>query len=311
MTKNLKSDLLLLLAAAIWGFAFVAQKIGMENVGPFTYNGVRFALGALALFPFLLRESRPSRRTKDLEVKSKARFFAPLRMTKELRMTGEENKVLLTGGLIAGFLLFAGVSSQQIGLQWTTAGNAGFVTGLYVVFVPIVGIFVGHKTTKLLWLGVIFAAVGLYFLSVTSDFKINTGDAIVFICAVMWTFHVLVIAKYSPKVNVIKLALIQYVICSVLCMICAFGFENVSLIGIYKAGLPIAYGGLLSVGIAYTLQVYVQKYAHPVAAVVILSLESVFAVIGGWIILSEPMTERSLLGCGLMFSGMVLAQVRK
>ena len=168
MTKNLKSDLLLRLAAARWGFAFVAQKIGMENVGPFTYNGVRFALGALALFPFLLRESRPSRRTKDLEVKSKARFFAPLRMTKELRMTGEENKVLLTGGLIAGFLLFAGVSSQQIGLQWTTAGNAGFVTGLYVVFVPIVGIFVGHKTTKLLWLGVIFAAVGLYFLSVTS-----------------------------------------------------------------------------------------------------------------------------------------------
>lgn len=284
--KSKKSDLLLLLAAAIWGFAFVAQKIGMNYVGPFTYNGVRFALGALVLIPFIT-------------------FNKP---TGNIPHTSGK-KYLYKGGLIAGILLFAGVSSQQIGLIYTTAGNAGFITGLYVVFVPIAGLFLGHKTNWMIWTGVLFAGVGLYFLSVTADFQINKGDLLVLICAIVWTFHVLIIAKCSPLVDTLKLAFIQFLVCSLLCMTFAFIFDDVTFKGIIDAALPIAYGGFLSVGIAYTLQVFVQKNAHPTAAAIILSLESVFAAIGGWLFLSEPASARGIFGALLMFAGMTLAQV--
>ncbi len=284
--KSKKSDLLLLLAAAIWGFAFVAQKIGMDYVGPFTYNGVRFALGALVLIPFIAFKKNPENIPHP-----------------------DEKKYLFKGGSIAGVLLFAGVSSQQLGLIYTTAGNAGFITGLYVVFVPIAGLFLGHKTNWLIWTGVLLAGIGLYFLSVTADSQINKGDLLVLICAIVWTFHVLVIAKYSPLVDTLKLAFIQFVVCSLLCMSFAFIFDDVSIKGIIDAALPIAYGGFLSVGIAYTLQVFVQKNAHPTAAAIILSLESVFAAIGGWIFLSEPASLRGIFGAALMFAGMILAQI--
>ena len=217
--KSKKSDLLLLLAAAIWGFAFVAQKIGMDYVGPFTYNGVRFALGALVLIPFIAFKKNPENIPHP-----------------------DEKKYLFKGGSIAGVLLFAGVSSQQLGLIYTTAGNAGFITGLYVVFVPIAGLFLGHKTNWLIWTGVLLAGIGLYFLSVTADFKINKGDLLVLICAIVWTFHVLVIAKYSPLVDTLKLAFIQFVVCSLLCMSFAFIFDDVSIKGIIDAALPIEIG---------------------------------------------------------------------
>lgn len=289
-TKTFKSDTLLLLTAIIWGFAFVAQRVGMDYVGPFTFNGIRFALGSMVLIPFVLRSNHKSH---------------PYAKNEEFSGAG----MILPGGGLAGLSLFAGASLQQVGLVYTTAGNAGFITGLYVVIVPILGLFFKQRANAGSWTGAVIAALGLYFLSITEQFTIAFGDFLVLAGAFFWAGHVLIIGWLSPRMNPLKLALAQFTACSVLSLVTAVIFEIITLNGIFQAAIPILYGGALSVGIAYTLQVVAQRYAHPAHAAILLSLEAVFAAIGGWIILGETLAARGLFGCGLMLAGMLLSQL--
>jgi drug/metabolite transporter (DMT)-like permease len=290
LRSTLRSDFILLLAAVIWGFAFVAQRIGMDYVGPFTYNGVRFALGTLVLLPFLFFQA--SRSGPLLKVSHPA-----------------DRRRIIIGSIMTGLFLFGGVALQQLGLQRTTAGKAGFITGLYVVFVPIVGLLFGQRSHFTMWIGAALSLAGLYLLSMTSGFTIEPGDKLVLYCAILFTFHVLFIAWLSPMMNSFLLAVIQFAICALLNLVIAFAIEPVNLASVMQAWLPIAYGGILSVGVAYTLQVIAQQTAHPAYASIILSLEAVFAVLGGWFILHEQLTQRMLIGCALMLAGMIVVQV--
>ncbi len=278
------SDFLLLLTAIIWGFAFVAQRAGMEFTGPFTFNACRFLLGGLVLIPLVFYQ--------------KPKQFSKYQI-----------QATVKGGLLSGLLLFGGASMQQIGIVYTSAGNAGFITGFYVVLVPILGLIFYHKTRLNIWLGAILALVGMFFLSVTEDFSISKGDIYVFISAFIWAFHVLIIGKYAPLGNAIVIAVIQFIICGFLSFAFALYAEPIIWEGIVKAGIPILYGGLLSVAVAFTLQVVAQKNSHPSLAAIILSTESLFAVIGGWLILNESLTTRGIIGCFLMLCGMILAQI--
>lgn len=282
----LKANLLLLLTAAIWGSAFVAQRVGMDHVGPFTFNGVRFALGALSLVPLILVMPKPG---------PSAGPGAP--------------KALVTGGLLAGSALYFGASLQQVGLVHTTAGKAGFITGLYVVIVPLMGLFWRQRPDMGTWVGAVLAAVGLYFLSVTDQFTIALGDFLVLLGAFFWAGHVLLLGWLSPRVDTLRLAFVQFIVCSVLSLGTAFAVETVALSGILNAALPILYGGLGSVGIAYTLQVVAQKDAKPAHAAIILSMESPFAALAGFLLLGEILAGRSIVGCTLMLAGMLLSQL--
>ena len=291
MDKNTaRSDALLLLTAVIWGFAFVAQRIGMEHVGPFVFNGVRFALGALVLLPLMWRNG--------VGQNAKPTQAGPVRA-----------KTAVAGSLLAGLALFSGASLQQVGLVYTTAGNAGFITGLYVVIVPILGLGLGQRTNAGTWLGALLAAIGLYLLSVTAEFTIAFGDLLELIGAVFWAVHVHILGWLSPRMDSLKLAFGQYTACALLSLLTALIFESNTWMGLYQALLPIFYGGVLSVGIAYTLQVVAQQYAHPAHAAILLSMEAVFAAVGGWLVLGERLSPRGLMGCALMLAGMLLSQL--
>jgi drug/metabolite transporter (DMT)-like permease len=282
--STLTADLLLLLTAAIWGFAFVAQRIGMDYVGPFTYNGVRFALGSLSLVPLLRRGPEP--------------------------VLGQESpRLLWLGGGLLGLVLFAAASLQQVALVTTTAGKAGFITGLYVVIVPFLGLLWGQRTAAGTWAGAVIAAVGLYLLSVTASWEMEYGDFLVLLSAVFWSVQVLLIAWLSPRVRTVSLACYQFAICALLSLLTAVWVEEVRLAPILAAAGPILYGGVLSVGVAYTLQVAAQRHAPPAHASILMSLEAVFAAFGGWLFLEEALTPRGWAGCGLMLAGMLLSQL--
>ena len=287
---TLKADILLLITAAIWGFAFVAQRVGMEHIGPFLFNGIRFALGSLSLLPLIyfgLGKDRPG---------------VPVHT-----QVGKRGRII--GSVFAGIVLFGGASLQQIGIVYTTAGKAGFITGLYVILVPIIGLMLGRGTSYGTWIGAILAVIGLYFLSITEQFTMEKGDFFVFLSAFMWAAHVLWISWLSPRMNPIILASAQFAICSFLSLLTAYIAEPIVLSSIFAAAVPILYGGLCSVGIAYTLQVVAQRDAHPAHASILLSMEGVFAVLGGWLMLSETLSLRGLAGCALMLSGMLLSQL--
>ena len=288
---KVKADLILLLAAAIWGFAFVAQRVGMNYVGPFTYNGVRFSMGVLVLFPFLYNKLRKGEQLVFIS--------SPL-----------DRRKILMGSLLTGLFLFTGVALQQLGLQKTTAGKAGFLTELYVVFVPVVGLFFGQRSNRYIWAGVFLSIAGLYFLSITRGFSLAPGDSLVLMCSFVFTFHVLFIGWLSPQMNSILLAIIQFSITAFLNLCVAFAIEIISIGKIIEAWLPICYGGILSVGVAYTLQIIAQKTAHPAYVSIILGLEAVFAVIGGMLLLGETMSMRMLGGCMLMLTGTILVQIK-
>ena len=281
-TGVLKNDALLLLTAIIWGLAFAAQRVGMDYIGPFTYNGVRFLLGALSILPLII-------------------FF-------DKGKTAENRKLLLGYGTAAGIFLFLGASLQQMGIVYTTAGKAGFITGMYVVIVPFMGIFLHHRTGISRWIGAGLSITGLYLLSVKGGFSVEGGDLLVFLSAFFWAAHVIAMGIISPKVNPLKLAVIQYFVCGALSLITAFTFETVQINSIAHAWLPIFYGSFFSVGIAYTLQIFAQKKAHPAHAAIILSLEGVFAVAGGWIFLQESIGLKGAAGCILMLTGMFASQ---
>ncbi len=283
---TLRSNLLLLLAATIWGFAFVAQRVSTNYIGPFTFNGARFALGACALLPLLFWKGRHENHP----------------MPKASRTT------LLIGGIAAGLIMFIGATLQQAGIQHTTAGNAGFITCLYVILVPISGIFLKQSISRDIWIGAILAVVGMYLLSVTAAFTVNFGDVIVFIGAFFWTAHVQFIGWFSRRADAIAIAFIQFAVCSLLSLVGAWLFESVTWHALAQSGIAIAYCGILSVGVAFTLQIVAQRHAQASHAAIIMSLEAVFAAIGGWLFLKESLSVRGMIGCGLMLLGMFASQ---
>ncbi len=287
---TLKADILLLMTAAIWGFAFVAQRVGMEHIGPYLFNGIRFALGSLSLLPLIYLGLGNG--------KSESAPLIPI-----------VKRTKIMGSALAGLVLFAGASLQQVGIVYTTAGKAGFITGLYVILVPIIGLRWGRKASTGTWIGAILAVTGLYFLSVTEQFTIGKGDFLVLMSAFMWAAHVLWISWLSPRMNPLILASSQFAICSLLSLLTAYAMEPIFISSILDAAVPILYGGLGSVGIAYTLQVVAQRDAHPAHASILLSMEGAFAVLGGWLMLNEILSTRGLIGCALMLSGMLLSQL--
>ncbi|PLX51150.1 MAG: EamA family transporter, partial [Desulfobacteraceae bacterium] len=249
-----------------------------------------FALGSLVLLPLILRNGIQKNTSR------KSASFAG-------------TKTLIFGGGLLGITVFAAASLQQVGLVYTTAGNAGFITGLYVVIVPILGLFWGQHPNAGTWIGALLAAAGLYLLSVTDEFTISFGDLLELIGAFLWAIQILIVGWLSPKIDPLKLAFAEFSACSFLSLITAFIFEEIALNALFQATIPILYGGVLSVGVAYTLQVVAQRNAHPAHAAILFSLESVFAAFGGWLILNETLSSRGLIGCTLMLSGMLLSQL--
>jgi drug/metabolite transporter (DMT)-like permease len=283
--KNLASEALLLLTAMIWGFAFVAQRQGMESLDPLLFNGLRFSLGAVIV---------------GLLAVSKTRTQAKMPFPWLLAIT-----------------LTIATSLQQIGMVWTTAGNAGFITGLYVVFVPIIGIFRKQLICKTVWIAVVLAVLGLYLINVKQDINVSLGNLFVLFSAVFFAWHVQLVDKYTKMYDTLSLAFAQVSFCALGSLALGivynliqkpdFMFTAHIYQAIGKALVPILYAGLMSVGVAYTLQVYAQKKVAPSAAAIILCLESVFALLGGWLVLQEKLTLPILSGAGLLFIAMLLS----
>ncbi len=276
---------MLWITAAIWGFAFVAQRAGMEFIGPFTFNGIRFLLGSTSLLPLIFWRRIKKRNT----AKSQQSFFK--------------------GALLAGLVLFIGASLQQAGMVYTTAGKAGFITGFYVILVPLIGIFIGQRITRILWMGAFIALAGLYLLTIDGPVVFQKGDLLVLLSSFFWAIHVQLINKLVDTHDALRLSAFQFAICGLLSLLTAFYFETITAATILQAAWPLLYGGLMSVGIAYTLQVVAQQHVHPAYASIILSFETVFAVIGGWFLLNEMLSLRNLAGCLLMLAGIVIVQV--
>ena len=285
----MKSNLLLLVTAIIWGFAFVAQRAGMEHIGPFAFNAIRFALGSISLIPLFLINYKNKIQTKNIF---------------EFR-----NNYLVKGGLLLGVVLFLGSTLQQTGLVFTSAGKAGFITGLYIILVPIFGLFIGQKTSSFTWFGALIAVIGLYLLSIGEYFSIDIGDILVLIGAFFWAIQILLIGFLSTRANAFQLAFLQFIVCSSLSFIASFLTEVTTLKSIAEVSIPILYTGIGSVGIAFTLQIVAQRKAHPSNAAIIMSLEAVFAVLGGWLLLNESIPFKGLMGCALMLAGMILSQI--
>jgi drug/metabolite transporter (DMT)-like permease len=287
-SQAIRADLLMLLAAAIWGFAFVAQREGMETMGPFLFNTARFFIGTVFLLPIVWYLSK-----------------------KKKISTGKETstKKLWVAGTVAGLFLFTASSFQQVGIQYTTAGKAGFITGLYIFFVPLIGIFFGQRTGSGTWLGAFIAVIGLYLLSINEDFSIARGDLLQLICAVFFAAHVLVIGYVAKRMDPLKLSLIQYFVSGVLSFFIAVAIEVITWQMIVDTAIPLLYAGIMSIGVGYTLQVVAQQHAKSSHAAIILGLEGAFAVLGGWLILDENLSTRGLIGCVLMLSGMFLSQL--
>jgi drug/metabolite transporter (DMT)-like permease len=278
-------ELLLLVAAMIWGSTFVAQQIGMERgLEPMTFNALRFALGCGALVPVLYWRSRQRPRSEAMRLPWK-------------------------GAIFAGLFLFGGASCQQIGLQYTSSANAGFITGLYIVLVPLIGLALGHRAGRSLWLGAGVSLVGLYLLSVTSALTMNRGDVYVLLGAVMWAGQILMIDHTASRGDPLRIAFVQFAVCAALSAVASVGFETVQVEHVWAGAGAVAYAGVLSVGIAFTLQVVCQKRCPPGPAAVIMSTEAVFAGLAGWLVLNQTLTPRALVGCGLIFCGMLVVQL--
>lgn len=280
--QSLRADLMMLLIALIWGTTFIAQKMSIGVVGPFFYSASRFILGALVLLPLMF-----------------------LRNKKE----NGPSKNLWRDGALLGAIIAVGINLQQIGLQFTTIANAGFITGLYVVIVPIIGIFLHHKMHKATWLGVLLAVLGMYFLSVQGDFTVLKGDWFQLAGTIAWSAHVLLLSALSHRHDPIRLSIVQFFVSGVLCLVMSFGFEKFSDQHVMQAMPAILYGGLFSVGFGYTLQVFAQRSAIPSHAAIIFSMESVFAALAAWLILGETISMRAIFGCVLMLAGMLIAQL--
>lgn len=289
---SLKNPLLLLLTAAIWGVAFVAQSVSMDYIGGFTFNASRFIIGAIVLIPVILFFGKTSSKTIAVS-----------------NTSSKSNRDLIIGGIACGICLCLASNFQQFGIKYTTVGKAGFITACYIVIVPILGLFLGKKCSRYIWIAVAMSLVGLYLLCITDGFSIGKGDILVLICAFLFSIHILVVDYFSPKTDGIKLSCIQFLTCGILSAIPALLFEQPDLSAILSAWQPILYAGVMSSGIGYTLQVIGQKDMNPTVASLIMSLESCISVIAGWIILGQQLSSKEIWGCVIMFTAIILAQL--
>lgn len=297
---TLRQSVLLLLTAAIWGVAFVAQSVGMDYVGPFTFNTVRSLIGGIVLIPCIVLLKRINAGSKDTAGAAEHASGNP----------AGQRKVLLTGGVACGVLLCIASNLQQFGIMYTSVGKSGFITAMYIVLVPVVGIFLKKKAGVKIWCSVAIAVCGLYLLCMTDNgFSIQKGDLLLLLGAVAFSFHILTIDYFSPKVDGVKMSCIQFFTCGILSMVCMFLFEQPQIGAILQAWMPIVYAGVMSCGVAYTLQIVGQKGMNPTVASLILSTESVISVIAGWLILHQKLSGRELLGCVLMFAAIILVQL--
>ena len=290
--SEVKSSLLLLLTAFIWGVAFVAQSMGLDYVEAMTFNGCRFLLGGTVLLSVIyFRKKRQLKQAPDEGQKRKQR------------------KITLVGGICCGLALCTASCLQQYGIQYTTVGKTGFITALYIVIVPILGIFLKKKISPLVWAGAVLAVAGFYFLCITQNSGINKGDILVFFCAVCFSFHIMIIDYFAPKADGVQLSCVQFYVSGIICMVAAFLLETPSMQEIMAGAIPILYAGIFSCGVAYTLQIVGQARVNPTVASMILSLESVISVLAGWVILQETLTGRQIVGCILVFGAVILAQL--
>lgn len=291
MKQQIKSSLILLLTATIWGVAFVAQSVGMEYIGPFTFNAIRCVLGGLVLIPVIL-------------------------VLKKKKETGAENqekedkKTLWAGGIACGVILCIASNLQQFGIMKASVGKSGFFTALYIVMIPVIGIFIGKRPGIKLWFCVALAVVGMYLLCMKDgSFTIERADIMLLLCALAFSFHILVVDYFSPKVDGVKMSCIQFFVCGVLSAVGMLFTETPDISNIQAAWLPLLYAGLLSCGVGYTLQIVGQKGINPVIASLIMSLESVISALAGWVILGQVLSPKEILGCVLMFVAIIITQI--
>lgn len=291
MKQQIKSSLILLLTATIWGVAFVAQSVGMEYIGPFTFNAIRCVLGGLVLIPVIL-------------------------VLKKKKETGAENqekedkKTLWAGGIACGVILCIASNLQQFGIMEASVGKSGFFTALYIVMIPVIGIFIGKRPGIKLWFCVALAVVGMYLLCMKDgSFTIERADIMLLLCALVFSFHILVVDYFSPKVDGVKMSCIQFFVCGVLSAVGMLFTETPDISNIQAAWLPLLYAGLLSCGVGYTLQIVGQKGINPVIASLIMSLESVISALAGWVILGQVLSPKEILGCVLMFVAIIITQI--
>jgi len=283
--KNIKGPILLLGATVIWGLAFVAQSVGMDYLGPFSFNSIRFLLGSLILIPFI--------------------DFKTLKKSKKLHI-----KKLIISSLLAGSVLAAASNLQQIGIQFTSVGKAGFITSFYILFVPFLGLLLKRKPKKNVYIALALAIMGFYLLCINEKFKVSSGDIYILIGALFFAMHIMLIDYFSSSTDLIAFSCLQFLFCGLIGAIFMFIFEKPDFVSISKAWLPLAYAGFFSCGIAYTLQLYGQRDVEPNTASLILSLESVFSTIFGFLILQQKLSTRELLGCLLVFVSVIIVQAK-
>ncbi len=292
--KSLRANLLLLLTAVIWGSAFVAQSAGMEYVGPFTFIGIRTMLGGIVLLPVIAIMDRRAKHALPAETPNVPAY----------------RKSWLVGGICCGVVLFAASSLQQFGILYTSVGKAGFITAMYIVMVPLLGLLFKKKVRLIVWLAVAIAAFGMYLLCINSGLEgVNRGDVLMLLCAVCFSCHILTVDHFSPYVDCVRMSCVQFIVCGALALIAMAVYETPRIGNILEAWLSIVYAGVLSAGIGYTLQIIAQKDTAPAVASLLMSLESVFAVLAGWVLLGQTLTLREIAGCALMFVAIVLAQL--
>lgn len=288
-----KNAILLVITAFIWGTAFVAQSVGMDYLGPLSFNGTRFLMGSLVLAPVICFNRRSAaKKHKENEGKRPGSL-----------------KTTIIGGVCCGLALCAAALLQQIGMLYTTVGKAGFITTLYIILVPVFGIFLKKRIPGKVWGGAAIAAFGMYLLCMSESLSLGRGDALVFLCAILFSVHILVIDHFSPRVDGVELSCIQFLTAGIIGSILAFLFEKPDIGDFVNGIVPLAYAGILSSGVAYTLQVVGQRDTDPTVASLILSLESVVSVLAGWVVLRQALTGRELAGCGLVFCAVILVQL--
>lgn len=304
MTKRMQGNFLLLLAAFIWGLSFVAQSEGMKYIGPFAFIGIRSMLAGVSLAVFLgIRALMTSGKRKEGRCGSEV-------SEEPVSRVPVGRKTLLLGGVCCGVVLFAATMLQQIGILHTNEpGKAGFITALYLILVPLAGVFMKKRIGAKVWIAVFLAVCGMYLLCITESFRIAAGDLYLLGCAFVFTIHILVIDYFSPKVDGVAMSCLQFLLCGILGLTGMFLTETVEITHVLEAWLPLIFSGVFSGGVAYTLQIVAQKNTESAIATLLMSLESVFAVFGEWLILGQLLSGREFFGCALMFAGILLTQL--
>ena len=308
-THKLRNTFFLFLTAMIWGAAFVAQSVSMDYIGPFTFICLRSVIGGLFLIPVIivLDGIRKKSQNESADVVNSENILHI--ETEEKQRLSWKNKQLIEGGIVCGIFLFFANCFQQTGIQYTTVGKAGFITTFYIIIVPLIGLFFKKYCGILTWIGVVVALAGLYFLCITQKLTIQRGDALILCCSVLYAGQILAIDHYNPFVDGVKMSCIQFLTGGILGAVSMLLFENPSIAMILSAAGPILYTGIMSTGVGYTLQIVGQKGLNPTVAALILSLESVFSALSGYLFLHQVLTTRELIGCALMFIAIVLAQL--